>query len=132
MARQHKPRKGHGLKALTWETVREIAWLLPEAEEGTSYGTPAFKVRGKLFVRLKEDGQSIVVRIEEKDRALRLQADPNAFYVTDHYLPYPWMLVRLSAVHKDDLACLLQDSWRLRAPQRLVAEWDGGQETTRD
>jgi hypothetical protein len=132
MSREHMPRRGRRTKAPTWATVRELALALPGAEEGTSYGTPAFKVRGKLFVRLKEDGQSIVVRIEEKDRAMRLRADPKAFYVTDHYLPYPWMLVRLSAVHEDDLACLLCDSWRLRAPRRLVEQWDAGRETPRD
>jgi hypothetical protein len=120
MARKAKP--------VTWETVREIAGALPKAEEGTSYGTAAFKVRGKLFVRLKEDGDSIVVRIEEKDRAMRLQADPSAYYITDHYLPYPWMLVRLSAVDRDDLAELLQDAWRLQAPSRLIAEQGGEKE----
>jgi hypothetical protein len=96
---------------------------LPEVKESSSYGTPAFKVRGKLFVRLKEDNESIVVRIEEAHRALRLQADPCAFYITDHYLNYPWVLVRLSAVTQDDLADLLNDAWRLRAPSRLLAQY---------
>ena len=120
MARKRRP----NAKPVTWQTVRELALRLPEADESTSYGTPAFKVRGKLFIRLKEDGDSIVVRIEENDRALRLAADPNAFYITDHYAAYPWMLVRLSAVALDDLADLLRDAWRLRAPSRLVAEFD--------
>jgi hypothetical protein len=105
--------------------VRELALALPEAEESTSYGTPAFKVRRKLFVRLKEDGESIVVRIEEADRALRLQADPSAFYITDHYVSHPWMLVRLPAVARDDLADLLGDAWRLQAPGRLVGKDNG-------
>jgi hypothetical protein len=109
---------------VTWETVREIVRHLPGCEEGTSYGTPAFKVRGKLFVRLHQTEPSIVVRIEEADRTMRMQADPAAFYITDHYAPYPWMLVRLSAVSRDDLADLLEESWRLRAPQRLLAEYN--------
>jgi hypothetical protein len=91
---------------------------------GTSYGTPAVKVRGKLFVRLHQDGDSVVVRIDMSERAMRMQADPKAFYITDHYLPYPWMLVRLSAVRRDDLDDLLEDSWRLQAPQRLVAAYE--------
>jgi hypothetical protein len=104
--------------------VREIALELPEVEESTSYGTPAFKVRGKLFVRLKEDGESIVVRIDVTDRALRLRGDPSAFYITDHYVNYPWILVRLSGVAEDDLADLLRDAWRLRAPARLAVQYD--------
>jgi hypothetical protein len=114
-------------RAACWKDVCELALALPEVEESTSYGTPAFKVRGKLFVRLKEDGESIVVRIEEADRALRLQADPKAFYITDHYVAYPWMLVRLSAVAQDDLAELLRDAWRLQAPGRLAVQYDGDQ-----
>jgi len=113
-----------GSLAINWDTVREIVRDFPGCEEGTSYGTPAFKVRGKLFVRLHQTEPSIVVRIEEADRAMRMQADPKAFYITDHYASYPWMLVRLSAVSQDDLADLLEESWRLRAPQRLLAEYD--------
>jgi hypothetical protein len=100
-------------KAVTWETVREIALALPEAEKSTSYRTPAMKVRGKLFARLREEGDVIVVRIEPNDRAMRMAADPDAFFVTEHYVPYPYMLVRLSAVAKDDLAELLTAAWRL-------------------
>ena len=43
--------------SITWETVREIALTLPGAEEGTSYGTPAFRVRKALFVRLHDSGE---------------------------------------------------------------------------
>ena len=56
---------------------------------------------------------------------MRMRADPEAFYITDHYLAYPWMLVRMAAVRRDDLAELLEDSWRLRAPQRLLASYKG-------
>jgi hypothetical protein len=116
--------KHRGDSPVTWVTVCEIVSGFPGCEEGTSYGTPAFKVRGKLFVRLHDNGHSIVVRIEEADRTMRMDADPRAFYITDHYVPYPWMLVRLSAVRRDDLADLLEESWRLRAPQKLLAEYD--------
>jgi hypothetical protein len=106
-------------RAITWDTVRELVLDLPGSVEGTSYGTLAFKVGGKMFVRFHQGGDSIVVRIEMADRAMRIQADPNAFYITDHYVAYPGMLVRLSAVRRDDLADLLEESWRLTAPTRL-------------
>jgi len=111
-------------RSISWDVVQELALAYPGAEVGTSYGTPAVKVRGKLFVRLHQDGDSVVVRIDMSERAMRMQADPKAFYITDHYLPYPWMLVRLSAVRRDDLDDLLEDSWRLQAPQRLVAAYE--------
>jgi len=115
---------GRNSRTITWDTVRSLVRALPGSEEGTSYGTPAFKVGGKLFVRLHQNSDSIVVRIDMAERTMRMQADPKAFYITDHYQPFPWMLVRLSAVRRDDLADLLEESWRLRAPQRLLAEYD--------
>jgi hypothetical protein len=123
MARRRKTARND---SVTWDTVRELVRALPEAEESTSYGTPAFKVRGKLFARLHQSGEAVVVHIDKDERAMRMRADPEAFYITDHYTAYPWMLVRFSAVRKDDLADLLEESWRHRAPPRLVGQYDSG------
>ncbi len=110
--------------AITWDTVRDIALAFPGAEECTSYGTPAFKVGGKLLVRFRPEIESVVVPIGLADREMRMRADPRAFYITDHYVPYPWMLVRLRAIRRDDLANLLNECWRMRAPKRLLAKYE--------
>ena len=70
---------------------------MQNVQERTSYGTPAFFVGRTLFARLLKDGDSIVVKIDQRDRERRMAADPNAFYITDHYLHYPMMIVHLSA-----------------------------------
>jgi hypothetical protein len=116
-----RPRKQ---RPVDFETVRQLALALPGVEEGTSYGTPAFKVRGKLFVRLHQDGVSLVVGIDEDERAMRMRTDPETYYITDHYVGYPWMLVRLSSVTTEDLGELLEGAWRRRAPARLIAAYD--------
>src|SRR5262249_37484152 len=100
---------------ITWNTVRKFGLSLTGTEESTSYGTPALKVKGKLFARLREEGDIIVVRIEPSQRAMRMAADPTAFFATEHYLPYPYMLVRLSAVTREDLSELLEEAWRIVA-----------------
>ena len=105
---------------VTFETVREIAQTLPGAEESTSYGTPAFKVKGKLFARQHQDGESLVVRVDFEEREEMMSAAPEKFYITDHYLNYPWMLVRLSRVRPDELRDLLIGSWRRVAPKGLA------------
>jgi hypothetical protein len=115
----------------TFETVREIARTLPGAVEGLSYGTPAFRVGKTLFARQHQDGESLVIKIEPDHRAMRMKTDPKAFCITDHYLNYPWMLVRLSTVALDDLRELIEDAWRLSAPTRLVANHDNVNEGTR-
>jgi hypothetical protein len=109
---------------LNFQSAREIALALPGVEEGTCYGTPAFRVRGKFLARLKEDGDSLVVKIDFDTRDILLQADPETFYTTPHYAGHPSVLVRLSKVDRDDLARLLEDAWRQSAPKRLVADYD--------
>jgi hypothetical protein len=98
---------------LTFKDVREIALSLENVEEGTSYGTPAFKVDGKLLARLREDGESLVVGTTFEEREEMMAAEPETYYITDHYLKYPWVLVRLSRVHSDSLRDLLSRALRL-------------------
>ena len=106
--------------AVTFEDVRRIALSLEKVIEGTSYGTPAFKTGGKLIARLREDGESLVVGTTFEEREEMMAAEPETYYITDHYLNYPWVLVRLSRVHPDALRDLLARAWRLasRAKRR--------------
>jgi hypothetical protein len=105
---------------LTWETVRQVSLALDHVEEGTSYGTPAFKVRGQLFVRLHQDFHStvVVVRTDFEQREELLAADSEAYFITDHYRNYPWVLVRLAHVHSDALRDLLRMAHRLAAASK--------------
>ena len=109
---------------MTWETAREIAQEFPGIEEGQSYGTPAFRVRGHFLARLREDGESLVAKCGFDERDFRIQANPRTFFTTDHYRGYPTVLVRLATVTEIELAEVLEQSWRLKAPKRLVAEYD--------
>ena len=61
---------------VTFKDVRKLALALQNVEEGTSYGTPAFKVGGKLLARLKEDGESLVVGTTFEEREEMMAADP--------------------------------------------------------
>ena len=96
--------------------MRRLALALPGVEEGTSYGTPALKVKGKLFVRLKEDGVTIVLKTDFDERDVLMQLDPKTFFITDHYRDYPWVLVRLERVGEPRLRELLGQAWRRVVP----------------
>ena len=104
--------------AVKFEAVRRMALALDNVEEGTSYGTPAFKVGGVLFLRLHQDLDSLVVRMDLERREEMMAADPEASYITEHYLNYPWMLVRLARVHRDALQDLIATAWRASARKR--------------
>ena len=103
--------------------VRTAAAHLPEVAEGTSYGTPALKVRGKLIARLK-DADTLVVMCAMDDKEMLMEADPKVYFETDHYKGWPAVLVRLKAVSASMLRHRLEQAWRLRAPKRLVADFD--------
>ena len=107
-------------RPVTFAVARRLALALPGVVEGTSYRTPAFRVGGKFFFRLREDGESLAVRIDFDTREALLQANPRAFFITDHYVAYPAMCVHLSAVRPAELKALLEQSWRQVAPKRLA------------
>jgi len=98
---------------MTFADVRKLALSLSNVEEGTSYGTPAFKVSGKLFIRLREDGETLVLATTFEEREELIAADPETYYLTDHYLHYRYVLVHLSRVHPDALRDLINRAWRL-------------------
>lgn len=108
-----------------FDDVRRIGLRLPEVEEGKIYGTPALKVRGKMFTcipnhRSAEPG-SLAVRIDFSRRAELLAADPKTYYLTYHYEDYPCVLVRLSRIHPDALKDLLTAAWRFVGVNRRTA-----------
>jgi hypothetical protein len=109
-SKQIKTSKKHG-STINFDTVRKIGLALPGVEESTAYGSPALKVHGKLLAcvpahRSAERG-SLAVRVGFDDRAELLAADPDVYYVTDHYLNYTAVLVRLSRITPDVLRDLL-------------------------
>ena len=95
------------IRQLTLSAIRRVARSLPEVEEGTSYGTPAWKHRGTLLARLHQDGASLVLKVGNETRDHLLQADPDTFFVTDHYKGYPMVLARLDRLGATDLRKLL-------------------------
>jgi len=98
---------------------------LPGVEEATSYGTPALKVRGKLFARLK-DADTLVVHSTPEEKEMLMEVMPQVYYETDHYKGWHAVLVRLRRVSASELRHRLERAWRHKAPKRLVADYDGG------
>jgi hypothetical protein len=103
----------------TFDDIREIAHALPGVVDGTSYGTPALKVAGKLIARLHQSMDCVVLRSDLLDREILMQSAPDAFFITDHYRDYPWILVRLGVVEKTALPDLIERAWRLVASKTL-------------
>ena len=104
----------------TEQDLRELALALPSTTERPSYGTPGFRVADKLFARVHDEPDVAVLWCadEHAKRAL-LAGEPDALFTTTHYDGHPSVLVRLDQVDRAELAELVLDAWRARAPKRL-------------
>ena len=92
---------------ITFETVRRVALSLPNVEEGTAWGFPAFRAKGSMFLAFRKDLDSIVVRASFEQRDEMIAENPATYYTTDHHRPYPWVLARISKLESGVLPDLL-------------------------
>jgi hypothetical protein len=109
-------------KAVSFETVREIGRTLAGTVEGTTYGSPALKVGGEMFaciaINRSAEPDTLAVRVNDSARDALIDADPDIFYVTDHYVDYAIVLVRLGRIHRDALEALLREAHRSAATRK--------------
>jgi hypothetical protein len=96
--------------------VEAIGRTLPDVEVATTFGQPALKVRGRMFVCIAShrsaEPATLVVRMDIPDRDALIDEDPATYYLKDHYVGYPCVLVRLSRVHPDALRDLVVSAYR--------------------
>jgi hypothetical protein len=111
-------------KPMTIEDLRAFLLALPGVEEGTAYGHPAFRVKGKQLLGLKVADGAAGLRVGFDERELLMEADPEAFYVTDHYRAYPAVLVRIAKVDPQMFHRMIVRRWSEVAPKALVKAFD--------
>lgn len=121
VARKHN--KASAALTKSYERYLKIALALPGAEASTSYGTPSVKIRGKILSRWRTEAEgALAIRCDFLDRQILLQTQPDVFFLTDHYVNYPMVLMRLEKTSRDVLIDVVERAWRLVAPAKLVRE----------
>lgn len=112
---------------MTRDEMREIALSFPGAEEGVSYGRPAFKVNGKFFTRLRDEDDSLVLmEVPHDEREMLMEAEPATFHITPHYRDYPTVLARLETLHPGSFRAFLERRFRKVAKKSVVKAWETG------
>lgn len=110
---------------ITLETIRRQAASLPGAEEGTSYGTPGFRVGKRLFARVHDQEDAIVILLDSVEEQQELiAADPDTYYITDHYVGHGAVLVS-TAIAEEVFGPILERAWRRVARKRDLAAFEG-------
>ncbi len=109
---------------ITFDLIKTLSKSFPGTEVSTSYGTPAIKVGKKLVLRMhqKEDAIVMLLNTVEEQQEL-LDRDPMAFYITDHYVGYPAVLVR-PTVDESSFRDLMEKSWRRVARKSDLTEYE--------
>jgi hypothetical protein len=116
---------------MTVDEMRAIILAFPGTEEGMSYGSPAFKVNGKFFTRLRrEDASVVLVDVSFDEREMLIAAEPETFHLTPHYKDYPSVLARIESLHPGSFRNFLERRWRKIAPKKLVKDWDAANPTS--
>ena len=110
--------------AATAADVRAIAGGLPEVTERLAWDMACLRVRDRIFAALPPDETWVAVRVGEGENFALAAEQPSVFSVPHHYRNSPMVVVRLAAVDRQELAELLTEAWRLRAPARLRAAVD--------
>lgn len=100
----------------SFKTVESIARTLPDVEVTTAWGQPALKVRGKMIACMTShksaEPNTLAVMMDFAGRDALIEDDPATYYLKDHYLNYPCVLVRLSRVRPDALRDLVTGAHR--------------------
>ena len=116
-------------RSISFTTVEAIGRTMPDVEVTTTWGKPTLKVRGRMFACIAShksaEPNSLVVMMDFADRDALIEDDPATYYLKEHYVNYPCVLVRLSHVHADALRDLVTGAHRFvsakmrkKTPQR--------------
>jgi len=120
-------------KEMDFDVVRKIALALPGVKESSLHGAPSLKVSGRLLacpaIHKSAEPNSLVVSIGLDEREGLLATQPGVYYVTDHYINHPAILVRLPRIRRESLRRLLGMAWRfvsLKGKRGKTPNTDGG------
>jgi len=106
---------------VSFDDVREIALELPGVTEGITHGSPSFYV-GKKFMGVRGEGDILIMKSAIVERDLLVHLEPEKYFITDHYVPFDYVLVRMSKVNVDEVRDLFHKAWRRLALKKLVKE----------
>jgi hypothetical protein len=113
----------------TADGLRQVVRSLPEAEERETWGHPTFRVRGKMFATLSDDGRQATVKATREEQTALIAAAPETFGIPAYVGRHGWVSIQLATVDPAELGELLVEAWRQTAPRRLVAAYDAGHPT---
>lgn len=111
------------------ERLRAICLAFPEASEQGGVGDPSFKVRDKIFAMQHRvnDRMSMWCKAPPGAQDVLVGSDPERFFAPPYVGHHGWVGVWLDVeIDWNEVADLVEESYRMTAPKRLSAQIDRG------
>lgn len=113
---------------MTEAEAEAVILAFPGAERGTSYGHPSFKINGKFFTRIRAEDASLVISdVAIDEREMLMEAEPETFHITAHYMSYGYVLARIATLHPGSMRNFLARRFRRIAKKAVVRAWEAEQ-----
>lgn len=105
------------------QRLRRLCLDFPEAGEVEAWGDPTYRVRNKIFAMEKGAGTEVWFKAESGVQQALVDSDPACYFVPPYVGHKGWLGARLDAdLDWEELADLIEQSYRLIAPKRLAAK----------
>lgn len=106
-----------------WKTVELFGLSLKGVASAASYGEPSLKVGKALVARHRIADNSIVLKsVDHDERDVLIEAQPDVYFLEDHYQGYDIVLARLGHASLEDIAPFIERTWSsLHRPKRVKA-----------
>ena len=104
---------------LTMADARRIALSLPEATEEDHFGMPSFRVQKKIFATVPDE-KSIRIMLGPEETSAAIGTNPKAYEELWWGKQLAGITVHLARADKRQVADLLGEAWRRKAPKALV------------
>ena len=111
------------------DEARALALALPEAHEEPHFDLTSFRIGTKVFATAPEDGDELRIFVDESETKACAAEDPDVFEELRWGQRVSGVRVTLSKADRERVGELLEESWRRKAPKRLVKAFDAEQET---
>lgn len=109
---------------MDFDDVFAIASAFPGVVRSITHGTPSIKLGTKFLLREREPGILALQRPSIDERDMLIEADPELFFVTDHYRDYPYVLIRMDRLTPDHFRALFETIWREKATKSQISAYD--------
>lgn len=110
---------------MDFNDVFAIASTFPGAVRSTTHGTPSVKLGTKFLLREREPGILALQRPSIDERDMLIEADPDLFFITDHYRDYRYVLIRMDRLTPEHFRAPFETIWREKATKAQISTYDG-------